>query len=116
MRRTPPVAVLLQPQAKPVVQAVVALIALLASGGLAARAIVRQLQAWPALLAIPAIRLWARRAAAELPRRLRWDGQALWLAKPDRDEEAAVQRSVLIDLDAWLLLRATRLATPRALS
>ncbi|MBI3350574.1 MAG: hypothetical protein HY020_25680 [Burkholderiales bacterium] len=113
MRRTPPVAVLLQPQAKPVVRAVVALIALLAAGGLAARAIVRQPQAWAALLAVSVISLRARRAAAELPRWLRWNGQALWLAKPDRDEEAAVQRSVLIDLDAWLLLRATRLAAPR---
>ena len=114
MRRTPPVAVLLQPQT--VVRAVVALLALGGLGGFAAWAIVRQPQAWPALLAVPAISLVAWRAAAELPPRLRWDGQAWWLAKPDRDEEAAVQRTVLIDLDAWLLLRATLFAAPRALS
>lgn len=105
MRRTPPVALLLQPQ--PVVQAVAALVALLASGGLAAWAIGHQPQAWPALLAVPATSLWAWRAAAVLPRRLRWDGQAWWLAEPGRDDEAAVQLTVLIDLDAWLLLRAT---------
>ncbi|WP_157581028.1 MULTISPECIES: hypothetical protein [unclassified Roseateles] len=42
-----------------------------------------------------------------LPRRLRWDGQAWWLAEPGRSDEAEVQLAVLIDLDTWLLLRAS---------
>ena len=44
------------------------------------------------------------------PRRLRWDGQAWWLAELGPDDamqgETQVQLAVLIDLDAWLLLRA----------
>jgi len=55
---------------------------------------------------VPAAVAYAWRAAAVLPRRLRWDGQAWWLAEPGRDDETAVQLAVLIDLDAWLLLRA----------
>ena len=105
MRRTPPVVVLLQPQ--PVVQAVVALIALLASGGLAAWVLSHVPQAWPVLLALPLVTFWAWRAAAVPPRRLRWDGQAWWLAEPDRDDDTAVQLAVLIDFDTWLLLRAS---------
>jgi hypothetical protein len=105
MRRTPPVVVPLLPQ--PGVQAVVALFALLASGGLAVWAASHIPQAWPALLALPFISLWAWRAAAVLPRRLRWDGQAWWLAEPGGDDEITVQLAVLIDLDAWLLLRAS---------
>lgn len=105
MRRTPPVVVQLAPQ--PAVQAVVALIAVLASGGLAAWAVSHRAAAWPAWLALPLVALWAWRAAAVLPRRLRWDGQAWWLAEPHRDDETAVQLAVLIDLDAWLLLRAS---------
>lgn len=105
MRRTPPVVVQLLPQ--PAAQAVVAAIAALASGGLAAWASSHHPLAWPALLAVPPMALYAWRAAAVLPRRLRWDGQAWWLATPGRDEETAVQLAVLIDLDAWLLLRAS---------
>ena len=105
MRRTPPVVVQLHPQ--PAVQAVVALIGLLASGGLAAWAFSHQPQAWPALLAVPAVAVYAWRAAAVLPRRLRWDGEAWWLAAPGRDDEARVQLTVLIDLNTWLLLRAS---------
>ena len=104
MRRTPPVVVHLQPQ--PAVQAVVAAIMALAASGLAAWAVSHQSKAWPAWLAIPAVAFWAWRAAAVLPRRLRWDGQAWWLAEPGRDDETQVQLAVLIDLDAWLLLRA----------
>ncbi|MFG6431963.1 hypothetical protein ACG00Y_18730 [Roseateles sp. LYH14W] len=63
------------------------------------------------LLILPLASAYAWRAAAVLPRRLRWDGQAWWLADADRDEETAVQLTVLIDLDAWLLLRAS--AGPR---
>ena len=106
MRRTPPVVVQLEPQ--PAVQAAVALIAALAASGLAAWAINHRGSAWPALLVLPFAVVWAWRAAAVLPRRLRWDGQAWWLAEPGRDEqETAVQLAVLIDLDAWLLLRAS---------
>jgi len=105
MRRTPPVVVQLQRQ--PAVQAVVALIAAFAAGGLAAWAISHHSSAWPVVLAVPLAIVYAWRAAAVLPRRLRWDGQAWWLADADRDEETAVQLAVLIDLDAWLLLRAS---------
>ncbi|MGM9484186.1 hypothetical protein ACS5PN_23535 [Roseateles sp. NT4] len=104
MRRTPPVVVQLQPQ--PAVQAAVALVAGLASGGLAAWVLIYTLSAWPTLLAVPICIAYAWRAAAVLPRRLRWDGQTWWLAEPGQDDETAVQLAVLIDLDAWLLLRA----------
>jgi hypothetical protein len=104
MRRTPPVVVHLQPQ--PAVQAVVALIAALTAAGLAAWAISHEPGAWPALVALPVAALWAWREAAVLPRRLRWDGQAWWLAEPGRDDETQVRLAVLIDLDSWLLLRA----------
>lgn len=105
MRRTPPVVVQLLPQ--PAVQAAAALIAGLASGGLAAWAITHSAPAWPVLLAVPLAMAYAWLTSAVLPRRLRWDGQAWWLAEPGRDEEAAVQLAVLIDLDHWLLLRAS---------
>lgn len=105
MRRTPPV--VLQLQSQPAVQAAVACIALLATGGLAAWAITHFPQAWPALLALPLALVYAWRAAAVMPRRLRWDGQAWWLAEPSCDDERAVQLAVLIDLDHWLLLRAS---------
>lgn len=108
MRRTPPVVVQVQPQ--PAVQGAVALIAALAVAGLFAWAVSHHVLLWPALLALPvsaAVAGWAWREAAALPRRLRWDGQAWWLAEPGRDEEAAVQLAVLIDFDTWLLLRAT---------
>jgi hypothetical protein len=105
MRRTPPVVVQLQPQWA--VQAFAALMAALASAGLAASAITHHSAAWPALLCVPLACAYAWRAAAVMPRRLRWDGQAWWLADADRDDEAAVQLTVLIDLDAWLLLRAS---------
>lgn len=105
MRRTPPVVVQLAPQ--PAVQAVVALLALVASGGLAGWAVSHHAGSWPALLAVPPIVLWGWRAAAVLPRRLRWDGEAWWLAEPHSDDDTAVQLSVLIDLDTWMLLHAT---------
>ncbi len=105
MRRTPPVVVQLQPQRA--VQAVVACIAALAAGGLAAWAMSHRDAAWPLLLAVPLAAAYGWRAAAVLPRRLRWDGQAWWLTESARHEETAVQLAVLIDLDAWLLLRAT---------
>jgi hypothetical protein len=89
------------------VQGVVALIAALTAGGLAAWAISHEAQAWPALLAIPIAVLWAWREAAVLPRRLRWDGQAWWLAEAGQDDETEVSLAVLIDLDFWLLLRAS---------
>jgi len=80
MRRTPPVVVQLAPQ--PAVQALVALIASLASAGLAAWALSHHNEAWPALLAVPWVATWAWREAAVRPRRLCWDGQAWWLAEP----------------------------------
>jgi len=104
MRRTPPVVVQLQPQ--PAVQALVALMAALASSGLAAWAMTHHSSAWPAWFGVPLAVAYAWRAAAVRPRRLRWDGQAWWLADSERDDEAAVQLTVLIDLDTWLLLRA----------
>jgi hypothetical protein len=105
MRRTPPVVVHLQPQ--PAVQAVVVVVALLAGGGLAAWLIGHQPQFGPVLLLLPVLAAWAWREAVVLPRRLRWDGQAWWLLEPGRDAETAVTLAVLIDLDAWLLLRAS---------
>lgn len=105
MRRTPPLAVELQPQ--PAVQAVVALIAALTAGGLAVWAFSHQPWLWPVSLAVPLAAAGAWREAAVLPRRLRWDGQAWWLADAVSAEETAVQLAVLIDLDRWLLLRAT---------
>ena len=104
MRRTPPVVVQLLPQ--PAMQAVVALLAALAAGGLGAWAISHHSPAWPLLLAVPLVTGYAWRAAAARPCRLRWDGQAWWLMEAGRDEEISVQLTVLIDLDAWLLLRA----------
>ncbi|WP_457445513.1 hypothetical protein [Roseateles sp. P5_E4] len=105
MRRTPPVVVHLQPQ--PAVQAFVSCIAALASGGLVAWALSYRALAWPILLAVPLVAWWAWRMAAVLPRRLRWDGEAWWLDEPGRDDGPRVQLAVLIDLDAWLLLRAS---------
>ncbi|MFG6461653.1 hypothetical protein ACG04Q_08735 [Roseateles sp. DXS20W] len=105
MRRTPPVVVQLLPQ--PEMQAAVALAVALAAGGLAAWAVGHQPQAWLLWLAVPFAATAAWRAAAVLPRRLRWDGQAWWLTAPGRDDETAVRLAVLIDLDAWLLLRAS---------
>ena len=104
MRRTPPVVVHLQPQ--PAAQAVVAMIAALTAFGLAAWAISHEPRAWPAWLVIPVAALWAWREAAVRPRRLRWDGQAWWLAEPGSGDETQVRLAVLIDLDSWLLLRA----------
>jgi hypothetical protein len=104
MRRTPPVVVHLQPQ--PALQALVALIAALAAGGLAAWALSHRPWAWPAWLGVPFAACWAWRTARVLPRRLRWDGEAWWLAHPGFQDETRVQLAVLIDLDAWLLLHA----------
>ncbi len=104
MRRTPPVLLQLQPE--PAAQAAVAVIAALTSAGLAAWALSHHAAAWPALLLVPLAALWAWRSAAARPRRLRWDGQAWWLAAGAADEETAVQLAVVMDLDAWLLLQA----------
>lgn len=104
MRRTPPVAA--QLQAQPLVQALVATIAALAVAGLAAWAISHHAQVWPVLLVVPVAAAGAWRTAAVRPRHLRWDGQAWWLGEPGHDDEVQVQLAVLIDLGAWLLLRA----------
>ncbi|MFG6456896.1 hypothetical protein [Roseateles sp. BYS96W] len=104
MRRTPPVVVQLQPQR--VLRAVVTGIAGLAAAGLTAWLLSHHAPAWPLLLAIPFVVIHAWRSAEVLPRRLRWDGQSWWLAEPGQSAEAEVQLDVLIDLDAWLLLRA----------
>jgi hypothetical protein len=104
MRRTPPVVVHLGPQ--PAVQVCIAFIALLASAGLAGWATSHWAAAWPVWLLLPLAALWAWHAAAVRPRRLRWDGEAWWLAEPNADAELAVQIAVLIDLDTWLLLHA----------
>lgn len=103
MRRTPPVVISLRPQW--VVQSLVAVIAVLAVGGVAAWGIGHDSRVWPVVLMTPFAAVWAWREAAVLPRRLRWDGQAWWLAEPGCDGELQVQLSVLIDLDTWLLLR-----------
>lgn len=105
MRRTPPVRVQLQPQ--PAVQAAVALLVTLAAAGLAGWATSHHPGAWPLWLTVPAFGLLAWREAAVRPRLLRWDGQAWWLAEPDSSAETEVKLLVLIDLDRWLLLRAT---------
>jgi hypothetical protein len=105
MRRSPPIVILVQRQ--PAMQAVVASIAALAAAGLACWGISHQAQAWPMLLLVPAAAAWAWRESAALPRRLRWDGEAWWLAHPDASDETAVRLAVLIDLDDWLLLRAS---------
>jgi hypothetical protein len=105
MRRTPPVRVQLEPQ--PAVQAVVALTSTLAAGGLAAWAFSHHPTGWLLWLGVPVTAAWAWRAAAVLPRLLRWDGQSWWLTEPGASAETTVSLAVLIDLDGWLLLRAT---------
>jgi hypothetical protein len=105
MRRTPPVVVHLLPQ--PVVQGVVASLVLLAAAGLCAWACSHEPRAWPVWLAVLPATAWGWRAAAVARRRLRWDGEAWWLSAPARDDETMVRLAVLIDLDAWLLLRAS---------
>lgn len=105
MRRTPPVVVQLQPQ--PAVQALVAALAAVTALGLAAWAISHMPQAWPLLLAVPLAAYRAWRQAAVQARRLRWDGEAWWLGPASGDDEARVQLDVVIDLDRWLLLRAS---------
>ena len=105
MRRTPPVVVHVQPQRA--VQAVVALIAAVTAISIAVWAMSHAPAAWPALLLAPLAATWGWREAASLPRRLRWDGDAWWLTEPGADDETPVRVDVLIDLDHWLLLRAT---------
>ena len=105
MRRTPPVVVHVQPQRA--VQAVVALIAVVTSTSLAFWAMSHVAAAWPLLALVPVAAAWGWREAAPLPRRLRWDGEAWWLTEPSTDDETPVRVDVLIDLDRWLLLRAT---------
>ncbi len=106
MRRTPPVVVQLQLQRA--LQVVVAGIVSLAAAGLVAALLSHRRAAWPLLLALPAVTAAAWRAAEVAQRQLRWDGQSWWLAEPGQSaDEVQVQLSVLIDLDAWLLLRAT---------
>lgn len=104
MRRTPPVHALLQPQ--PFVQALVAALVALATGGLVATAAAHDARLWPALFLLPVAAAWAWRQAAVQPRRLRWDGQAWWLQERPGADEIAVRLTVLIDLDSWLLLLA----------
>lgn len=105
MRRTPPVAVHLR--AQPAVQVLVAAIVAAAGAGLAAWAVSHDPRLWPAWLGVPLLAVLAWREAAVSPRRLRWDGQAWWLAEPGAPHERPVQLAVLIDLQGWLLLRAT---------
>jgi hypothetical protein len=104
MRRTPPVVVHTQPQRA--VQAVVALIVSLAGVAQAHWAISHFPATWPLLLALPLLTVAAWRAAAVRPRRLRWDGEAWWLAEAGSAAEAPVQLRVVMDLHHWLLLRA----------
>jgi hypothetical protein len=104
MRRTPPVRVQIQPQW--VTQAAVAAFIALAAAGLAGWVTTYTAAAWPLWLAVPGLGLLAWREAAVRPRRLRWDGQAWWLAEPGSSLETAVTLTVLIDLGDWLLLRA----------
>ena len=104
MRRTPPVHALLQPQ--PVVQALVAALVALALAGVVATAAAHDGRAWPAFCLLPLAAAWAWRQAAVQPRRLRWDGEVWWLQERPGADEIAVQLSVLIDLDTWLLLLA----------
>lgn len=105
MRRTPPLVVWQQPQ--PAVQAVVVIISLLALGGLAAWAVSHEARAWPVGWMALAGAVWSWHASAALPHRLRWDGEAWWLLRAGQDAEVRVNLAVLIDLDAWLLLRAS---------
>lgn len=105
MRRTPPVVVPVKPQVA--VQAVVACLAAVTASALAAWAISHGAWAWPALAGVPVITVWAWREAKALPRRLRWDGEAWWLDEPGTPDGIPVRLDVLIDLDRWLLLRAT---------
>jgi hypothetical protein len=102
MHRTPPVVVRVQPQRA--VQCAVALVAVLASGGLVLLLMAHRPLTWPLLLAVLPVAAWAWREAAPLPRRLRWDGEAWWLSEPGRADELPVQLRVVIDLDRWLLL------------
>ena len=108
MHRTPPVVVHLQAQRA--VQAAVALVGLMASGGLSAWAVSHHPQAWAAWLTwliMPVVTMWAWQESAVLPRRLRWDGEAWWLTEAGLSDEVRVRLAVLIDLDTWLLLRAS---------
>jgi hypothetical protein len=105
MRRTPPVVVHLWPQ--PAVQRVVGLIAAVTAAALGLWAWDHVPAAWAALALVPVAAAWGWREAASLPRRLRWDGEAWWLAEPGLADDRPVRLDVLIDLDHWLLLRAT---------
>jgi hypothetical protein len=83
-----------------------------------------QLQAQPAVQAAAA-GVAMRASAGVLPRRLRWDGQAGWLADPDRKKGLPVRLAMLIDLhgglplarrqqaDLGAALRATVFAAPQ---
>jgi len=102
MRRTPPVVVQVRPQ--PGLQALVAAIAGTTAAALVAWATSHLAWAWPALLLVPLAAAWGWRASAPAPRRLRWDGEAWWLAGPGSADETRVRVDVLIDLDHWLLL------------
>lgn len=68
-----------------------------------------------ALLTVVGCGALAWRLARQPDQRLRWDGQAWWLARRSADgtmsAERAVRLSVVADLDTWLLLRA-RAADP----
>lgn len=105
MRRAPPLVV--QVQRQPAVQAAVALIAAVTAAALVGWGVSHHPVVWPLALVVPGMAWWAWREAAAVPRRLRWDGQAWWLAAPASDDETQVQLDVLIDLDRWFLLRVT---------
>lgn len=105
MRRAPPVVVQVRPQ--PAVQGAVALIAVVTAVSLVAWGVSHWPQAWLCAGLVPIAAWWGWRQSAALPRRLRWDGEAWWLHAPASDDETRVQLDVLIDLDRWLLLRAT---------
>jgi len=104
MRRTPPVVVLVVPQ--PAMRAVVAWLVALAAAGLAFCVIDHESRVWSALFLVPVAAAWAGFRPPALPRRLRGDGKAWWLAEPQSRDETVVRLAVLIDLDAWLLLSA----------
>lgn len=107
MRHAPPVRVHIGPDVR--VQAVVSAIMGLAVGGLVLTLFQHAGGAWPAFALPPLAMVLAWRAAAVQPRRLRWDGTHWWLSdarpQPGAPDEMAVTVDVVIDLDAWLLLR-----------
>ncbi|MFO1228366.1 hypothetical protein [Roseateles sp.] len=99
MRQAPPVVVVVLPDRR-AAWAVAACVTL-AAGGLALRFL-----PW-ALLALPVVAWLSARAARPREHRLRFDGQQWWLQPPGVRDEVQVMLRVVIDLDDWLLLRAS---------